>query len=228
MCKNLISGFVYINQIDPSIRINLMYFGEQNFIGRQIAGYNTEKAVLTTESATALKKAQGIFQKDGYEIVVYDAYRPTIAVDDFVTWSKDSTDQKMKNFFYPNENKNNLFERGYLATKSGHSRGSTVDISIISSKNLVGKYKEEQQNINDGKTITYLNDGTVDMGTHVDFLDVASKFDSNLIKDVHKKNREYLKSVMNSVGFKSYHKEWWHFTLENEPFLNTYFEFVTK
>lgn len=222
-------SFVYLYDIDPSVQVDLRYAGQDNFLGRKVNGYNTNKAViLTRQAAQALKKAQGIFNKDGFSIVVYDTYRPQRAVDNFVTWAKDVNDQKMKTHFYPRVNKAKLFELGYIFEKSSHTRGSTIDLSIIELKQKLHPIKAISRKLNDGFKILYLDDGTLDMGSSFDLFDQVSHYDNELILPDHKLHRTYLKLVMESCGFKSYSEEWWHFTLANEPFSDKYYDFVVE
>lgn len=222
-------GFVYISGADPTIKIELRYASDDNFLGRKVEGYNSpDGAVLTYEAALALNKAQARFIKDGYSIVVYDAYRPQRAVNDFASWSKDLNDQKNKALFYPRIDKSKVFELGYLIEKSGHSRGSTVDISIIKINKKLHKIKPKKRRLAGGFEVMYLDDGTVDMGTSFDLFDKASHFVNSVVPEKYKKNREYLRRVMESCGFKGYPEEWWHFTFEDEPFKETYWDFVVQ
>jgi len=222
-------GFVYLQDIDSSIQVDLRYFGKDNFLGRKVDGYNSEKSViLTKEAALALKKAQAIFNKDGFSIVVYDAYRPQRAVDDFVKWAKDSNDQKMKMIFYPRVDKSKIFEHGYIFEKSSHTRGSTVDISIIELNKKIHPFKIISRKLQDGFETFYLADGTLDMGSSFDLFDQASHCDSNLISPEFRLRRAYLRMVMESCGFKPYLEEWWHFTLDKEAFPNKYFDFIAE
>lgn len=222
-------GFVYLYDIDPSIQVDLRYAGQDNFLGKKVNGYNSDKSIiLTKQSAQALKKAQEIFNKDGFSIVVYDAYRPQRAVDDFVNWAKDVNNQKMKTFFYPRVDKAKLFEIGYIFEKSSHTRGSTIDLSIIELKKKLYPIKAISRKLNDDFKILYLDDGTLDMGSSFDLFDQVSHYNNELISPEHKLHRTYLKLVMESCGFKSYSEEWWHFTLANEPFPDKYYNFVIE
>jgi D-alanyl-D-alanine dipeptidase len=222
-------GFVYLEQIDPSIIVDLRYAGEHNFLGRNVEGYEiNNRAILTEQAAYALKNAQAKFNKDGYSIVVYDAYRPQRAVNSFMSWSKDVKDQKQKSLFYPRVDKARVFELGYVAEKSSHSRGSTVDISIIKLGDKLHTINPVSRKLLDDFEVFYLEDGTVDMGTSFDLFDKASHYKNDLISDEHKKMRKYLKEVMESCGFSPYAEEWWHFTLNDEPFKDEYMDFMVK
>jgi len=196
-------NFVYLKELIPKLRSDLRYYGSNNFIGKPIEGYNEPKLLLTIEAANALKNVQEELERIGFGLLIYDAYRPQKATDHFVKWSKDMADTLMKDDFYPNIDKKDLFKLGYIAKKSGHSRGSTVDLTIVSLK-----------------TKHILN-----MGSPYDLFDEKSHTEyPNITKNQHAL-RLLLKRRMEKHGFKSYEKEWWHFTLKNEPFPNTYFDF---
>lgn len=199
-------GFVYAKDIIKNLRSDLRYYSSNNFIGEPVNGYMKPKCILTKEAAEALKKVQDEFERLGFGLMVFDAYRPQTAVDQFVRWAKDSTDTKMKEKFYPNVNKKDLFEEGYIAEKSGHSRGSTVDLTIVS-----------------------LRTGHIlDLGSPYDLFDKRSWVDyKNITKNQHA-IRLMLQRRMGKYGFKPYDKEWWHFTLENEPYPDTYFDFPVE
>ncbi len=195
--------FVYAKELIPNLRSDLRYFGSNNFVGKPIDGYNEPKVILTKEAVNALKKVQDELERIGFGLLIYDAYRPQLATDHFVRWSEDHTDTLMKSEFYPNVDKKDLFELGYISKKSGHSRGSTVDLTIVSLK-----------------TRHILN-----MGSPYDLFDEKSNVEyPNITKNQHAL-RLLLKRRMEKHGFKSYEKEWWHFTLKNEPFPDTYFDF---
>lgn len=219
-------GFVYLDQVDPTIRQSMMYYTERNFVGQQIKGYNAPRAILTEQAAQALKKVQQDILKDGYSLVIYDAYRPQKAVQQFVEWGQDALDQKMKEFYYPNISKEEIFQLGYVATKSAHSRGSTVDLSIIKHNQEVNLNPSVvMRSLTDGSTIPYFNDNTVDMGSSVDLLDPASSHDSPLIEEQYLQNRNYLRNKMQEHNFIPYDKEWWHYTQKHELYPDVYFDF---
>lgn len=203
--NNLEDGFVYLKDIDNSIIVDLKYYSAENFTGQYVEGYHSNNAILTKESAVALSNAQDDFNKLGYSLILYDAYRPQTAVDFFVQWSKKLNDTIYKGIYYPNIKKSELFELGYIAYKSGHSRGSTVDVSLIE----MSTNKE------------------LDMGTIFDYFGVESHTFFDDISEKQKSNRLILYEIMSNNGFKNYSKEWWHFTLENEPF-QKYFDFLVK
>ena len=204
--KEMPEDFVYAKDIMPSLRTDLRYYSSNNFVGEPIDGYIKPKCILTKEAATALKKVQDEFARLGFGLLVFDAYRPQRAVDHFIRWSKDSADTKMKEQFYPNINKKDLFEEGYISEKSGHSRGSTVDITIVS-----------------------LRTGHIlDLGGPYDYFDKKSWVDYKNITKNQRAIRLMLQRRMVKHGFKYYPTEWWHFTLAKEPYPDTYFDFPVK
>ena len=183
--------------------ISIRYFSNNNFIGRPIPGYYANKAFLTREAADALLLAQRDFIKQGYRLKIYDAYRPQTAVDYFSAWAADLEDTQNKSQYYPNISKSQLFADGYIAAKSGHSRGSAVDLTLLE--------------IESGNEL--------DMGSPWDFFDPISWVENNQITDHQRANRKLLASVMMIHGFKPLKEEWWHFSFIEEPFPETYFDF---
>ena len=200
------AGFSKVEDVKPPILIDIRYSGTDNFLGRPVIGYENPKNVLTNETINALVKIQKALLKDGLSLKLFDGYRPQKSVNDFVEWSKNLTDTMTKNKYYPNEKKENLFIKGYIAEKSSHSRGSTVDVTLV--------YTDS---INYGKEL--------DMGSCWDYFGNKSWYDYDSLSDIQKYNRNYLKITMVQNGFKPYSKEWWHFTLIDEPFDQTYFDF---
>lgn len=200
--NNLPKGFVYIDEVINDVDIDIRYSNDNNFIGKKINGYNQSSAIGTKELALALQEIQNDLKHFGYGVKIFDAYRPQKAVSHFSRWSTND-DVLMKDLFYPNIEKRDLFKKGYIASRSGHSRGSTIDLTII---NL--KTKEE-----------------LDMGTSYDFFGIESSYGYSGLTYEQNSNRLLLYSVMKKYGFKSLKSEWWHFTLENEPFPDTYFNF---
>lgn len=196
-------GFVYLDEIVPDAEYDIRYYTGDNFVGERIDGYNAPLAIMTLRAARALKKANDDLETQGYRLKIIDAYRPQKAVDHFIAWSKEPKDTSMKERFYPDVDKKNLFKLGYLASKSGHSRGSTVDLTMV--------YKKTGEE--------------VDMGSRVDFLGAISAHGSTLLTKEQRKHRYILKTAMVNQGFKPYSKEWWHYTLKNEPYPSTYFDF---
>lgn len=204
--RQLPKGFVYLDEVIPSAMYDIRYYSNYNFVGARVDGYEAPYAIMTQQAAKALKAVAADLAAKGYKLVVYDAYRPQKAVDHFIRWSKDPKDQKTKDIFYPGTDKSKLFKLGYLSSKSGHSRGSTVDLSIASLK--TGKL--------------------VDMGGSFDFLGPVSAHGAKLANATQTANRSLLKKAMEKRGFKAYGKEWWHYTLAKEPFPKTYFNFDVK
>ena len=197
--------FVDIRSIDSSIVVELKYYSSNNFIGKKINGYNANKCFITKDAALALKHVQADLAHFGYGIKIFDGYRPQRSVDHFVKWAR-NTDRKMKKIHYPVVQKRNLFKEGYIASKSGHSRGSTIDLTIIDKKTGI----------------------ELDMGTIYDFFGKESWIDYDGVTDLQKQNRLLLQSVMKKFGFKPLKEEWWHFTLYNETFPDTYFNFLIE
>jgi zinc D-Ala-D-Ala dipeptidase len=233
-CKELSNkqrsqGFVYLHEIDPSIAVSLRYLTTENFVGTPISGYKKGVVILTKKTAQALKKVQEAVKKDGYSLVVYDAYRPQRAVDHFIRWAEDRNDQRKKAQYYPRINKADVFRLGYVGKRSGHSRGSRVDLTLIQDGKQVHSIVEQQRTLLDGYTISFLDDGTVDMGSSFDLFDVASHTENDRIAEPYKTLRRYLKKVMEQHGFENYPEEWWHFTLQDEPYAanvhKSYFDF---
>ncbi|HXU34735.1 MAG TPA: M15 family metallopeptidase [Thermoanaerobaculia bacterium] len=199
-------GFVDLAQAVPGIELEIRYAGSHNFVGAPIDGYVRPRALLSHLAAAALAKAQEELRPFGFGLKVFDAYRPQRAVDHFVRWSKDPADLKGKAEFYPKVEKDKLFELGYIAEKSGHSRGSTVDLTLI-----------------------VLADGSeLDMGSPYDLFDSVSWPDSTSVSPAQRAHRLLLREAMLRAGFKPYAQEWWHFTLDNEPFPETYFDFPVE
>lgn len=219
-------GFVYLEDVAPSIVQDIRYAAAHNFVGRPIDGYEAGECILSREAATRLAGVQERLEAGGFTLIVWDCYRPARAVADFKAWSTDPGDQAMKAEFYPNEEKAQFFKRGYLASRSRHSMGSTVDLGIASvdeaSKSLAPV----------GDLVSCLApfgeryvDHALDFGTGYDCLDPASGDDYEGIGADARKNRETLRTLMVEAGFKPYGKEWWHFELIDAPFAGQYFDF---
>ena len=225
--KKLHEGFVYIDEIDNSIIVNLKYFTKDNFVGEIIPHYKVNRGIMTKETAIALSKAQKKFLGKGYSIVIYDAYRPSSSVNYFSEWMKDQNNIERKKFHYPYIEKKSDMANVYINEISGHSRGSTIDMTIIDLKKTLLKESIYEERIFNGKIYPYNNDNTIDCGTSFDLMDPASWSDNNIFNftEEQKKNRKFIKDIMESEGFKILKEEWWHFTLKNEPFPNEYFDF---
>ena len=197
------SGFVSLGEAIPDAILEIRYYTTYNFIGERIDGYEEPIALMTKEGAAALKKVSDELKEKGYRLKIFDAYRPQRAVTHFVNWSRVADDVKMKEYFYPELEKNRIFPLGYVAEHSGHTRGSTVDLTLFDMK----KGKE------------------VDMGGTFDYMGELSHPDYEGISEEQYANRMLLRKTMIKHGFRPIPEEWWHFTLENEPYPNTYFTF---
>lgn len=196
-------GFVNVQELIPSVQLDIRYYSDNNFVGRPITGYHAPTAILTMEAARALSAVSTDLARDGYALKIFDAYRPQKAVHDFIQWANEPGESRMKNDYYPHVDKKDLFRLGYIAKKSGHSRGSTVDLTLVDKK--TGR--------------------EVDMGSSFDYLDPISAHGSPAITPRQTTNRELLRTAMAKHGFKSYSREWWHYTLINEPYPDRYFDF---
>lgn len=210
-------GFVELPEIDPSIIIVPRYSTPENFMGVVVDGYKKQTVVVLKEVALALKQAQIELKKDGYCMVVYDAYRPQQAVDHFMRWIE-QPDEKHKADYYPRVDKSIMVSSGYIIKRSGHSRGSRVDLTIIKDGKIPHALVHKKRKLSDGFEIMYLDDGTVDMGSSFDLFDQASWTESTLVPPAAQERRRYLKSVLEKYGFEGYDKEWWHFSYINEPY----------
>ena len=197
------SGFVVLADYVPHIVQEIRYYSTYNFIGERIDGYEEPCALLTKEAARALKAVSNEMIVRGYRLKVFDAYRPACAVKHFVLWGIEDQDIRMKPYFYPDLQKQELFEKGYIAKKASHSRGSTVDLTLLDMS----------------------TGGELDMGSPFDLFSVVSHPDYKGITEQQYENRMMLQRVMVRSGFEPIDCEWWHFTLKDEPYPDTYFEF---
>ncbi|MBQ6366232.1 MAG: M15 family metallopeptidase [Oscillospiraceae bacterium] len=197
------SGFVLLADYVPDIVQEIRYYSTYNFIGERIDGYEEPCALLTKEAARALKSASKELIVQGYRLKIFDAYRPMCAVKHFVLWGIEDQDIRMKPYFYPDLEKQELFAKGYIARQSSHSRGSAVDLTLLDMK--TGK--------------------EVDMGSPFDLFSEVSHPDYRGISEEQYENRMHLQQVMIRNGFQPLGCEWWHFSLENEPYPDTYFAF---
>lgn len=197
------SDFVLLSDYVPGIVQEIRYYSTYNFVGDRIDGYEEPVAILSKEAARALKGVANEANAMGYRLKIFDAYRPARAVRHFVFWGIEDLDLRMKPFFYPQLEKQVLFQRGYIAKESSHSRGSTVDLTLLD----MGTGKE------------------VDMGSPFDLFDPISHPDCREVTDEQYDNRMLLQNLMVRAGFEPIDCEWWHFTLRDEPFPDTYFDF---
>jgi len=198
--------FAHVDEVVPDLQIDLRYGGPDNFIGRPVDGYEGSRLILTRAAAQALGKVQEHLRAHGLALLVFDGYRPQRAVDHFVRWADDLNDQKNKVDFYPDVDKSTLFAQGYVADRSGHTRGSTLDLTIVDA--ATGR--------------------ALDMGTDWDHFGPESWPSYLHITPQQRANRLLLRMLMLTNGFKPYEQEWWHFTLENEPYPDTYFDFPVR
>ncbi len=197
------SGFVLLSDVLPEIVQEIRYFSTYNFIGDRIDGYEEPVALLTREAARALKAASAELNAQGYRLKIFDAYRPACAVRRFVLWGIEDLDLRMKPYFYPDLEKEELFRQGYIAKRSSHSRGSAVDLTLLDMRS--------------GREL--------DMGSPFDLFDGISHPDSDRVSDEQHENRMFLQKTMIRNGFLPLDCEWWHFSLKDEPYPDTYFEF---
>ncbi|MGW6616909.1 M15 family metallopeptidase [Streptomyces erythrochromogenes] len=198
-------GFTALREVDPSIRQDMRYAGGRNFTGAVVDGYEEPECLLARPAAEALRRAQRVLLRRGYSLRVYDCYRPQRAVDLFVRWAREEDgpeDLARKAEFYPRVERGRLIPDGYIAERSGHSRGSTVDLTLVE---LPGR--------------------EVDMGTAFDFFDPLSHTDDPRVTGAARANRQLLKRVLGEQGFVNLPEEWWHFTYKPEAYPDTYFDF---
>ena len=200
------SQFVTLTDVVPDAILEIRYFGTYNFVGDRIDGYLEPTALLTKQAADSLRAVSDDVISLGYRLKIYDAYRPQKAVDHFVRWAEDIADVRMKAFFYPDLDKNVLFPQEYISARSGHSRGSTLDLTLFD----------------------MITEKELDMGGTFDWFGPESHPDFCGITEQQFQNRMILRQAMLRHGFKPFDTEWWHFTLKDEPFPNTYFTFPIK
>ena len=199
-------GFVVLSDVVPDIIQEIRYHSTYNFVGTRVDGYEEPVALITRQAAEALKAVNRELMAQGYRIKVYDTYRPQRAVSHFVRWAKAISDTLTKQSFYPEVDKRLLFKLGFIASKSGHSRGSTIDLTLVHAQS--------------GKE--------VDMGGVFDYFGQLSHPSYQQITKEQKANRMLLRRVMMKHGFVPLSTEWWHFTLKNEPYPDTYFDFPVR
>jgi len=204
--NSLPEGFVYLTDIVPDVVLEIRYFSTYNFMGTRVDYYLAPVAIITRQAAQALALASKELRAQGYVIKVFDAYRPQGSTDHFIRWGKEEDDITIKSYFYPDFTKSQLFSEVYLGVRSGHTKGSTIDLTIIDMKTGMD----------------------VDMGSSFDFFGLISHHGSTLITEEQTNNRLILKTAMERAGFRAYEKEWWHYTLINEPFPSTYFTFPVQ
>lgn len=198
------SGFVLVTDIIPDVVLDIRYYSTYNFLGERVDGYEEPVALLTGEAARALKEVSDDAVSRGYRLKIFDCYRPQMAVDHFIRWAEEHRDIAMKNYFYPDVDKEKLFDLGFVAARSSHSRGSTVDLTLLS--------MDTQKDLDVGGTFDYF--GQLSWSEYTDTITARQA-----------ENRQLLRDLMISHGFRPLAEEWWHFTLEDEPYPDTYFTF---
>ena len=204
--EGLPDGFVRVTDMAPDVLLDIRYHGAFNFVGDRVDGYAAPVAILSRPAAAALARAAATAREQGFLLRIFDAYRPQAAVEHFVRWAKDAKDQKNKALFYPDVDKSRLFELNYIAARSGHSRGSTVDLTLVN-------------------RVTGME---LDMGSPFDFFGEISHHGTPRITRAQAANRDLLKAIMGHAGFRPYPEEWWHYTLVDEPYPDTYFTFFVQ
>lgn len=198
-------GFVDLSTVIPGIRTEIRYATPHNLTGRPLAGYLAAKALATREAAEALALAFQEARGLGYGMLIYDAYRPQKAVSDFARWSREPETGETKAEFYPELEKSDLFPLGYIAERSGHSRGSTIDLTLTDARGV-----------------------PIDMGTCFDFMGERSHYSAAGLTEAQRRHRALLRAIMTGAGFAPYEKEWWHYRLIKEPYPESYFDFDIK
>ena len=206
------SDFVLVTDVVPDAILEIRYYSTYNFIGNRIPGYEEPVALLTRQAADSLKVVSDELLQQGYRLKIFDAYRPQCAVDYFMKWAKDTSDVRMKEYFYPELDKAVLVPQEYVAEKSGHTRGSTIDLTLFDIKT--------EKEVDMGCTYDYFG-----LASHPDVLPGQEVGAYKPITEEHYRNRMILREAMLRHGFKPYDCEWWHFTLKNEPYPDTYFTF---
>ena len=226
-------GFVRLRDVAPSVAQEMRYTTAYNFVGTPIDGYLAPECILTEPAARALAGVARALRADGLGLKVYDCYRPQTAVTHFARWTG-VPDESMKRAFYPDEPKGRLFSRGYIATRSGHSRGSTVDLTLVrlpAQDAVLTRFPDPADGPLprcDGPAGERLDERDLDMGTAYDCLSPAAATASGAVSAPARRNRERLRTAMSEGGFRNYAKEWWHFTLRGEPHRGTYFDFPVE
>ena len=223
-------SFVDIKDVIPDIQVDIRYFTPHNFVGEIVNGYSTAKCIITREAAQALALVQKDLNIFSLGLKIYDCYRPQRAVNHFVKWATEIDNTKTKEEFYPTIDKRNLFKDGYIDSKSGHSRGSTVDLTVIpipprQQHNYVPGQKLYECYLPAGQRF---GDNSIDMGTGFDCFHELSHTQNRNVGLQQRINRLLLKVLMEKQGFRNFEKEWWHYTLNNEPHPDIYFDFTIE
>ncbi|MEU7799220.1 M15 family metallopeptidase [Micromonospora arborensis] len=223
--KDRLPGFVVLTDVDPRIHADIRYATAHNFVGRPITAYPEPLCLLTRQAAEALRRVQDAALAGGHSLKVYDCYRPQPAVDDFVAWAKRPGEQQTKAEFYPDVAKNRLFAEGYIGAPTAHSRGSTMDLT------LVDEPAASQPPYRVGQPLVACTaprgqrfaDNSIDMGTGFDCFDARAHTADPRITGTARDNRRLLQRLMTDSGFVNYELEWWHYSLRDEPYPDTFF-----
>ncbi|MBU2548575.1 MAG: M15 family metallopeptidase [Proteobacteria bacterium] len=223
-------NFVDVSSVAPTIVMDIRYYTPHNFLGVPVDGYECARCLLTRPAAEALARVQQDLEPYGYSLKIYDCYRPQRAVNHFVRWAKAIDDTKTKGEFYPTLDKRNLFRDGFIASRSGHSRGSTVDLTIVPVPTPA------QETYTPGQPLQpcfqpvdqRFKDDTIDMGTGFDCFHELSHTANPDVGPRQRLNRLLLKTLMEKHGFVNYSKEWWHYSFRDEPYPKTFFDFPIK
>lgn len=219
--------FVALSDVDPTIEHDIRYATQHNFLGRRVHDYREPLCLLTRPAAEALARVQRSVRAQGYSLKVYDCFRPQTAVDDFVGWAERLRDDRMKAEFYPRVDKNRLFADGYIAERSGHSRGSTVDLTLVALPAAAQPRWRPRMGLQPcfAPAAERFPDNSIDMGTGYDCFDTRSHTADPRTTPEQAANRRILLSAMAAAGFTNYENEWWHYTLAAEPYPDTFFDF---
>jgi len=221
-------AFSSIAELDSSIELDIRYYGANNFLGRPVTGYEAPVCILSTPAARALLDVQRNALASGLSLKIYDCYRPQRAVNDFVRWAADPADELMKASMYPDVGKDELFSRGYIAERSGHSRGSTIDLTLVPSGTRQPELDPFAPWDCRGDEPARFPDNSIDMGSSYDCFDELSHTENPRISPVAMSNRFLLRNLMEAAGFQNYINEWWHYTLRDEPYTDQFFDFPVR
>jgi zinc D-Ala-D-Ala dipeptidase len=237
-------GFVHLETLAPAIRQDIRYHGRENFLGTRVDGYDAPRCILTRAAAEALARVQAELRPQGLSLKVFDCYRPQRAVAHFLRWARTPDDPVLRARYHPNLDKRQLLREVYIADRSGHSRGSTVDVTIVRTtptltlphqgggKDSMSTHPHQGEGGAAGHDgcgpEAARRDGALDMGSGFDCFDPISNTDSPAVTPAQRANRRRLKQVMERAGFRNYEREWWHYTLAREPFTQRYFDFPVR
>jgi D-alanyl-D-alanine dipeptidase len=221
---------VDLKAVAPSMIVDIRYAGRHNFIGHPVPGYDAQECLLTRPAAEGLAAIQFRLSAFGLSLMVYDCYRPQSAVDYFVKWTADPADTAMQREFYPHLEKSSLLQDGYIASPSSHSRASTVDLTIVPLPRCAIEVYSPGQPLEacDLPQSQRFRDGSLDMGSGYDCFDPRAHLMASGLSGQQRANRMLLATLMGQAGFAGYRYEWWHFTLRNEPYPKTYFDFPVR